>query len=121
MSAKPIIPILEDKRFRRDPLYNVGLLKFSILAIGNDGGGIHLASMACPVIGLYGPNTPVKWGPLGEKNVIFYKNPGCSPCKYIHMKKPEECKLKRKCLRDITVEEVMGAVNFILENSKCNN
>ncbi|MDD3375258.1 MAG: glycosyltransferase family 9 protein [Candidatus Omnitrophica bacterium] len=118
MQANPLIPFLEEERFGQDPIYSIGLLKFSRLAVGSDGGGVHLASLAgCPVVALYGPNTPIKWGPLGRENVVIYKDLECSPCRYVHMKELKECESDRKCLRSITVDEVMDAVNFILENT----
>lgn len=47
--------------------------------IGNDSGMMHVAAaMGVKTIGLFGPNTPVLWGPYGEGNVsIFKPKEGC--------------------------------------------
>ncbi len=38
------------------------------LFVGNDSGPMHLAAaLGAPVVGLFGPTDPVRWGPLGER------------------------------------------------------
>ena len=111
MQNKPIIPLAEEPRFGQDPIYSIGLFKSSALTIGNDCGGLHLATLTGrPVIGLYGPTNPVKSGPLGEKNVVIYKGLNCSPCRM------GQCKIKHRCLEEITPEQVIEAANFILKS-----
>jgi heptosyltransferase II len=115
MASEAIVPILKQKEFGQDPIYNVGFLKRSLLAVSNDGGGLHLAALAgCPSVGLYGPSDPTKWGPLGERNIVIYKDMACSPCRFVNMQERIECELDRKCLKDISVDEVLEAVEFIL-------
>lgn len=42
--------------------------------VGNDSGLMHVAAaQGCKTIGLFGPNTPVLWGPIGINNVAIYK------------------------------------------------
>ncbi len=42
--------------------------------ISNDTGPMHIAAaQGVKTIGLFGPNTPVLWGPYGEKNISIYK------------------------------------------------
>ncbi|MFC1658185.1 glycosyltransferase family 9 protein [Candidatus Omnitrophota bacterium] len=109
MKNKPIIPLADEARFGQDPVYSIGLFKSSALTVGCDCGGLHLASLAgCPVIGIYGPTNPIKSGPLGEKNAVIYRGLGCSPCRL------RDCKLLRRCLEEITPEEVIKAANLIL-------
>jgi len=109
MKNKPIIPLIDEPKFGEDPIYSVGLFKFSALTIGNDCGGLHLATMSgCPVIGIYGPTNPTKSGPLGEKNAVIYKGMNCSPCRL------RDCKIQRRCLQEIGPEEVIEAAEFIL-------
>jgi heptosyltransferase-1 len=112
MKNKPIIPLINESRFGQDPIYSIGLFKSSLLTVGCDCGGLHLATLAgCPVIGIYGPTNPVKSGPLGKSNVVIYKGLSCSPCRM------RQCKIKHKCLDDITPDEVIKAANFILRDS----
>ncbi len=109
---KPIIPLIEEPRFGQDVVYSVGLFNSSALTVGNDCGGLHLATLAgCPVIGIYGPTGPVKSGPLGNRNVVIYKGLDCSPCRL------RDCKIQRRCLEEITPEEVIEAANFILRDT----
>lgn len=111
MKNKPIIPLIDEIRFGEDPIYSIGLFKSSLLTVGCDCGGLHLATLAgCPVIALYGPTNPIKSGPLGKKNVVIYKKLKCSPC---HMR---DCRINRRCLNDITPDELIGAINFILRD-----
>ncbi|MCX6251656.1 MAG: glycosyltransferase family 9 protein [Bacteroidetes bacterium] len=42
--------------------------------ISNDTGPMHIAAaQGCRTIGLFGPNTPVLWGPYGTGNIAIYK------------------------------------------------
>jgi ADP-heptose:LPS heptosyltransferase len=113
MQNKPIIPLIDEPQFGQDPIYSIGLFKSSKLTIGNDCGGLHLATLAgCPVIGIYGPTNPIKSGPLGDKNVVIYKGLSCSPCKWFR----QQCEINRECLEVITPEEVtVAATEFLSE------
>ncbi|MFH1678532.1 MAG: glycosyltransferase family 9 protein [Candidatus Omnitrophota bacterium] len=109
MKNKPVIPLIDESRFGRDPIYSVGLFKSSLLTVGNDCGGLHLATLSgCPVIGIYGPTNPVKSGPLGQGNIVIYKGLDCSPCRM------RDCKIQRECLEEITPDEIIEAARFIL-------
>ena len=110
MHSKPIVPLLDEPGFGRDPIYSLGLFKLSVLTIGCDCGGLHLATLAgCPVIGIYGPTHPSKSGPLGERNIVIHKGLKCSPCRL------RDCKINRKCFADINVDDVVKAARFILK------
>ena len=42
--------------------------------ISNDSGLMHVAAaQGCKTIGLFGPNTPILWGPYGKDNIGIYK------------------------------------------------
>ncbi|MEW6606591.1 MAG: glycosyltransferase family 9 protein [bacterium] len=80
------------------------------LFISVDTGPLHIAAaMKTPVIGLYGPNTPLKWGPYGKQHITIYKNLPCSPCTKQYLGQVSKCK-NPKCMEEITVEEVMEAI-----------
>jgi len=109
MKENALIPLTEKEIFGTEPLYSAGLLKLCKGAIGNDCGGIHLASLVgTPVVAIYGPTSPVKFGPLGKDNVVLYKNYPCSPCK------KKDCLFNRECLAVISEKEVEDAVAKIL-------
>lgn len=89
-----------------------GVIKLARVVITNDTGPLHLAShLDVPTVSLFGPETPVLWGPLGDKARTFYKNIDCSPCLNVHNMKTANC-LKSsgaECLSSITADEVFEA------------
>ncbi len=100
-----LIPGLQQPLFFSDPLYTAGFLKFCMFSVCNDCGGAHLSAFAgIPVAAIFGPTSPVKFAPLGNKNIIFYKKILCSPCPM------KTCNLNKKCLIDITPDEVFQAI-----------
>lgn len=85
-----------------------------LLFVSVDTGPLHVvAAMGTPVIGLYGPNTPVKWGPYGSSNISVYKKIECSPCTKQYLGKVSKCS-DNKCMKAITVSDVMQAVDRLL-------
>jgi len=109
MTSKPIIAAgrMNLKQF-------VELCRRCKLFICVDTGPLHIAAaMKTKVIGLYGPNTPIKWGPYGKGHIAIYKNLPCSPCTKQYLGQVSKCK-KPKCMEEIEVEEVMKAVETIL-------
>jgi ADP-heptose:LPS heptosyltransferase len=90
------------------------LLSRARLLVSNDTGPVHLASAAgVPVLGLYGPNTPVLYGPLSPGSRAFYRALPCSPCITNMNYKTSFCRLPI-CIRDIDVREVAEAADGIL-------
>jgi lipopolysaccharide heptosyltransferase II len=92
----------------------MALIKTCDLFISNDTGPMHLAvALEVPVIALFGPQTPLKYGPwMPKKAVVFYKNLPCSPCQQF----TDRCK-DNKCMKAIKVEEVFSAAVSLLEKS----
>ncbi|UCB51983.1 MAG: glycosyltransferase family 9 protein [Candidatus Zixiibacteriota bacterium] len=84
------------------------------LFISVDTGPLHIAAaMRTRVIGLFGPNTPLKWGPYGNGHVAIYKGLHCSPCTKQYLGQVSKCK-DPICMEKITVEDVKQAVLQIL-------
>jgi len=78
--------------------------------LSNDTGPLHIAAaMKVPVIALFGPNTPLRYGPIGNKHYIIYKDAACSPCIIAHEGVVPQCR-DNKCMKDITVDEVWAAI-----------
>jgi len=76
----------------------------------NDTGPLHMASaMNTPTVCFFGPNTPILYGPLADKHIVFYKNLACSPCMTNYNLKTTTCK-NPKCMRRITIKEVLAAL-----------
>ncbi|MDO9530007.1 MAG: lipopolysaccharide heptosyltransferase II [Syntrophales bacterium] len=83
------------------------LYSLSSVVITTDSGPMHIAAaMGTPVVALFGPTDPLRTGPYGRGHVVIRKEMSCSPC---FLKKCDT----RKCMKDITVEEVFQAVNKI--------
>jgi heptosyltransferase-2 len=99
------VPAVGDTDLRQ----SMALLSRCALLICNDSGIMHLAAaVGLPLIALFGPQSPVKFGPWGERCRILYKRFPCSPCR---QKFFEECdpspRGKPMCMETITVDEVI--------------
>ncbi len=87
------------------------LMQKSKLFIGLDTGTTHLAAaMGTPIVALYGPNTPDRWGPFSSNASVIYKKTFCSPCTRQHQGVVSNCQ-ENKCMQQITVPEVIAAVS----------
>lgn len=89
------------------------LLKRCKLFISNDSGPVHIASaVGTPVISIFGRNqrglSPLRWGPVGEKDKVVHKEIGCIECL------AHNCLKEFACLKAITVEDVLSAADSIL-------
>jgi len=83
------------------------------LFITTDSGPMHMASaLGVPVIAIFGRNqaglSPQRWGPLGEKNRVLHKTPGCTVCL------AHNCQKDFACLGATTVQNVVKAAEEIL-------
>ncbi len=86
------------------------LLQRCDLFFCNDTGPLHLAwTMGTSVVGIYGPNTPMLYGPRGEGHTSFYHRPLCSPCITNFNQKNASCR-DPVCVRSVSVEEVLRVV-----------
>lgn len=82
--------------------------------ISNDTGPMHVAAaQGCKTIGLFGPNTPVRWSPFGKGNVSIYHEISCSPCIINEKGIMPTCINEefQKCMKLISVEEVKKIIN----------
>ncbi len=89
-----------------------GLLQCCKMLITNDSGPLHLAVLLnVPTVSFFGSDTPVLYGPKGEKHIVFYKNIDCSPCVNVLITKQIKCyKKSNECMEKISVEEVFEAI-----------
>ncbi|MFH1062133.1 MAG: glycosyltransferase family 9 protein [Candidatus Omnitrophota bacterium] len=105
MKHQPIIPAQIDLEFSQELMNDAAILKKCSAAIGNDSGGMHLAScLGVLSATIFGPTTPRKFAPIGPRNIVFYKPMACSPCRF-------KCdqKIFKQCLNAITPQEVFAA------------
>jgi len=82
--------------------------------IANDSGPMHLAAaVGTPVVGIFGPTSPIKNSPWAMKNRarVVRMNIGCSPCYVIGGS--IQCS-PRRCLEDLPASWVLDALDDLL-------
>ena len=92
------------------------LLARARLVVSNDSGPMHLAAaLGTPTVGLFGPETPLMYRPLGRRARALYTPPVCSPCINVHENKLATCVHGRpECLVAIGVDDVLAAARAYL-------
>ncbi len=92
------------------------------LVISADTAAVHLASAVdTPVVGLYGPNTPLLYGPWGSRGLAICKGFDCSPCITNFNAKLNTCRHpagKGACMHAIETVEVLSAIRKHYLNSE---
>lgn len=95
-----------------------GVIQSADLYIGADSGVMHLAaSVGTPVVAIFGPSNPDAWSPWTpqSKSIVVRSAPECSPCSYVgHSIGLREGCPARTCMRMVTVNHVLNAVQQIL-------
>lgn len=87
----------------RQAAYLIQKCRFFISA---DTAPLHIGSaMGVPIVAIFGPNTPLLYGPRGKNDLILYHNIHCSPCLTNFNSKTSRCR-NPKCITEITVDEV---------------
>lgn len=84
----------------------------SRLVISNDSGPLHVAAASgAPVVGFFGPETPVLYGPAGEGHLVFHESMSCSPCINAEQGKRIKCRFDvPKCQMATTVETAYAQI-----------
>jgi len=86
------------------------LYALSTVLVTNDSGPGHFAVMTgIQTVVLFGPETPQRYSPLGDRTHIIWEGLACSPCVNAFNHRFSPCVLNR-CMLDITVDEVLRAV-----------
>jgi len=89
------------------------LLSKAVLFIGIDSGPMHMATAVnTPVVAIFGPSRPWRWGPWGSGQVVVRKTWDCVPCG------KKGCRNdggESRCLMELTPEEVLPVVEKRLE------
>lgn len=95
----------------------VALLARADALVSNDTGPVHIASqLDTPVLAIYGPNTPVLYGPLSRNSRAFYRELPCSPCITVANYRSSRCRIFT-CMAAIPVGEVVHHLRGVLEGS----
>jgi heptosyltransferase-2 len=90
------------------------------VVLSNDSGPLHVAAAAgASTVALFGPETPVLYGPLrihpGQRHEVHYRRLACSPCIFVHDDKELSCWFaEAKCMTAIDPEVVLRSVRALL-------
>jgi lipopolysaccharide heptosyltransferase II len=85
----------------------------SVLVSG-DSGILHIGvGLGKPTVSLFGPGIAAKWAPRDEQHIVLNKNLSCSPC--TRFGNTPTCPHNARCLSEITVDEVVKAVETLLK------
>src|SRR2546429_541360 len=80
------------------------------LLLTNDTGTMHLAALlGVPVVAVFGSTEPALTRPLGNGHIILRHHVECSPCFL------RECPIDFRCMKAVSVQEVVDAVMSILQ------
>jgi heptosyltransferase II len=80
------------------------------LLLTNDTGTMHLATLlGVPVVAIFGSTEPRLTGPLGSSHDVIRHQVECSPCFL------RECPIDFRCMKAVSVEEVVAAVSAQLD------
>lgn len=94
---------------------SVALMARCSLLICNDSGLMHVgAALGIPLVALFGPGTPAKFGPHAENARIIYQAFPCSPCRQNFYKQClPSARNKPACLEAISVRQVLDVINTL--------
>jgi lipopolysaccharide heptosyltransferase II len=101
---------------RADLVELAAVLDAADLLVTGDTGPMHLAAaVGTPVVAVFGPSDPNRWGPVSDRARIVRAHLPCSPCNRIR-RPPEECQGRvPSCLDGITVDAVYAAAIELLD------
>ena len=91
------------------------LSAFDLLVTG-DTGPMHLAdAVGTPVVALFGPSDPRRYGPISPGQTVLRVDLPCSPCGMVRLP-PERCRGHvPDCMDGITVARVVAAASEALD------
>ncbi len=94
----------------------IALINQCSLVIANDSGPLHIAvALRIKSVSLFGPVNEQVYGPYSpsSEHVVIRKDLNCRFCyRKFHLL---ECNYNLHCLREITVQEVVGEVEGLLK------
>jgi ADP-heptose:LPS heptosyltransferase len=94
----------------------ITLFRRSRMLITNDSGPMHLAAaLGLPTVALFGPESPVFYGPIGNQAINLYAHFRCSPCLNIYDAKVFRCPIGAACMDEIPVSRVIEAATSLMQ------
>lgn len=94
----------------------MALLSRCRLLVCNDSGIMHLgAALQVPLVALFGPQSPVKFGPWGKGCRVIYSAFACSPCKQKFFTQCEPSpRGKPECMEAIVADAVLAEIASLI-------
>jgi ADP-heptose:LPS heptosyltransferase len=84
----------------------VAIAAEAALALSGDTGPLHIAAaMGAPIVAIFGPTDPARNGPWAPADISLSRFGDCV-CHY-----ERRCRRQRPCIEEITVEDVLGAID----------
>jgi lipopolysaccharide heptosyltransferase I len=92
------------------------LIRRAEVAVTNDSGSMHLAaSLAKPMVSIFGPTNPVHIGPYQRPESVVRIDLPCSPCNFRRL---SQCPFNHACMKQVTPEMVLDRARKILGTEK---
>jgi lipopolysaccharide heptosyltransferase II len=97
---------------RADLLALAAVIERCAVFVTGDTGPMHIAAaVGTPLVAIFGPSDPARWGPLARNAQIVHSSVQCRPCNQIR-KPPSRCMgHEPDCLAAVSVEAVVSAVD----------
>lgn len=93
----------------------VALLGIAALLVTNDGGPAQFSSLTgVPTVALFGPETPLLYGPLGEHACCLHLALPCSPCLTAYNHRNSPCDGDNQCLQRIAPAQVLAEARIVV-------
>lgn len=97
----------------------VVLLGQAALLVTNDGGPAQFSTLtAVPTVALFGPETPLLYGPLGEHASCLHLALPCSPCLTAYNHRNSPCDGDNQCLQRIAPEQVLAEARIVVARAR---
>ncbi|MFH1310628.1 MAG: lipopolysaccharide heptosyltransferase II [Candidatus Omnitrophota bacterium] len=118
--VKRAINVMKNKATNLAGKLNVGELAEFLskcrVFVSNDSGPVHIAvAVKTPTVAIFGRNdrglSPKRWGPIGKNDEVVHDSGECVECL------AHNCRKDFICLKKISPEEVMKAVDRILKRA----
>lgn len=99
----PVVPFLTIKEV-------IALISSSFLLVSGDTFALQVASaLRVPVVGLFGPTSPTRNGPVRSHDAFIYASVNCSPCYQRRCSRP-------RCWESISPQQVTSAIISRIKN-----
>jgi ADP-heptose:LPS heptosyltransferase len=86
------------------------IIRRSAILITNDSAPLHIAgSIGTPVVAIFGPTDPRRYGPRQGAGIAVSRKLHCSPCE------AAQCRYNLECMKAVTAEEVFDTAKKVLD------